>query len=186
MSCHGGFALEEKLRRTWYNPEAILNEAGLHEGMTFVDVGCGDGFFTLLAAKVVGKTGKVYAVDTDASVIQKLNHKAAQQNLHNISAKVGMGEVKVFCTSCADIVFYSMVLHDFEDPVKVLQNAKQMLKPGGTLVDLDWKKKLMPFGPPFPIRFSEEKASDLIKQARLRIQSIREAGVNHYIITAKP
>ena len=186
MSCHGGFALEEKLRRTWYNPEAILNEAGLHEGMTFVDVGCGDGFFTLLAAKVVSKTGKVYAVDTDSSAIQKLNHKATQQNLHNIHAKTGAGEETVFCKGCADIVFYSMVLHDFKNPVEVLQNAKQMLKPDGTLVDLDWKKKLMPFGPPLPIRFSEEKASDLIKQAGLKVQTIREAGPHHYIVTAKP
>ena len=38
-----------------------------------MDIGCGDGFFTILAAKKVGEKGKVYAVDSDASAIEKLN-----------------------------------------------------------------------------------------------------------------
>jgi ubiquinone/menaquinone biosynthesis C-methylase UbiE len=186
MSCHGGFALEEKVRRTWYNPEVILKNAGVREGVTFVDVGCGDGFFTLLAAKKVEETGKVYAVDADASAIERLNRKAQEQGIKNIQATVGMAEETVFCTGCVDIVFYSMVLHDFKTPVKVLRNARLMLKPAGTLVDLDWKKKEMEFGPPFAIRFNERKASDLIKQAGMKVESIAEAGPHHYVITAKP
>jgi predicted methyltransferase len=62
MSCHGGFFLEETVRRKWYNPEALLESVGLRSGMFFMDVGCGDGFFTFLAAQAVGETGKVYAV----------------------------------------------------------------------------------------------------------------------------
>jgi ubiquinone/menaquinone biosynthesis C-methylase UbiE len=186
MGCHGGFHLDENLRRTWYNPQAILKEAGLREGMTFVDVGCGDGFFSLLAARVVDETGMVYAVDTDAQAIQTLNRKATEQGIRNIQATAAQAEETVFCTGCADVVFYSMVLHDFHEPAKVLQNAKQMLKPAGTLADLDWKKKQMDFGPPFEIRFSERKAADLIKQVGMNVEAIREAGPHHYLITAKP
>jgi ubiquinone/menaquinone biosynthesis C-methylase UbiE len=186
LGCHGGFSLDENLRRSWYNPEAVLKEAGLQEGMTFVDVGCGDGFFSLLAAKVVDETGTVYAVDTDAQAIQKLQNKATEQGIRNIHATTAPAEEILFCNGCADIVFYSMVLHDFNDPAKVLSNAKQMLKPGGTLADLDWKKKQMDFGPPFEIRFSERKAAELIKQAGMNLQTIREAGQHHYLITARP
>ena len=186
MSCHGGFFLEETVRRKWYNPEAVLESVGLRSGMVFMDVGCGDGFFTLLAAQAVGETGKVYAVDVDASAIERLKRKAAEQGLKNVHAAVGEAEETVFCSQCADIVFYSMVLHDFKDPAQVLLNAKKMLKPTGTLVDLDWKKKLMPFGPPFPIRFSQAKATDLITQAGFTLKSVKEAGRYHYIITAKP
>ncbi len=186
MGCHGGFALDENVRRTWYNPEAILKRAGLREGVTFVDVGCGDGFFTLIAAKIVDEKGKVYAVDTDASAIEKLNRKAQEQGIKNIQATVGVAEETVFCRGCADIVFYSMVLHDFKDPAKVLRNARQMLRPTGTLVDLDWKKKPMEFGPPLAIRFNERKASDLIKNAGMKVQSIAEVGPHHYVITARP
>ncbi|HIJ07988.1 TPA: class I SAM-dependent methyltransferase, partial [Candidatus Bathyarchaeota archaeon] len=99
----------------------------------------------------------MYAVDSNPSAIDKLRYEAARQGLKNIDATVGKGEETIFCRQCIDIVFYSMVLHDFDAPEKVLLNAKQMLKPRGILVNLDWKKKQMSFGPPEHIRFSEDK-----------------------------
>jgi ubiquinone/menaquinone biosynthesis C-methylase UbiE len=106
--------------------------------------------------------------------------------LKNIVAKVGSAEETVFFGKCADFVFFSMVLHDFFDPVKVLQNAKQMIKPDGRLVDLDWKKQEMPFGPPVKIRFSEEYALGLIEEAGFQICGVKDVGNYHYVITAKP
>ncbi len=184
MTCHGGFALDEATRRSWYNPEAVLQD--LSSGMVFADIGCGDGFFTVLAAKKVGELGKVYAVDADASAIKKLKFRAEVEGLKNITAKIGMGEETVFCVKCVDFVFYSMVLHDFADPVKVLRNARQMIKTGGRLIDLDWKKQEMPLGPPARIRFSEEQASNLMKIAGFQIEKIMEAGNYHYVVIGKP
>jgi ubiquinone/menaquinone biosynthesis C-methylase UbiE len=183
MGCHGGFSLDEATRRSWYNPEAIL--ADLQSGMVFVDVGCGDGFFSILAAKKVGAKGKVYAVDVDASAIEKLKAKAKAAGLSNIESKAGRAEDTVFCVSCADFVFYSMDLHDFDEPAKVLLNAQQMLKSSGRLIDLDWKKTDMPFGPPASIRFSGEKTSGLIEAAGFKETEVRSAGPYHYLVTAK-
>jgi ubiquinone/menaquinone biosynthesis C-methylase UbiE len=184
MGCHGGFNLDEATRRSWYNPEAALQN--LRSGMAFVDVGCGDGFFSFLAAKKVGANGKVYAVDTDASAIERLNQKAKAEGFKNIYAKAGRAEDTVFCKQCADFVFYSMDLHDFADPAKVLQNAKQMIKPDGQLIDLDWKKIEMPFGPPVSIRFSEEQAAELMRSAGFTVAKVEDAGPYHYLVTAKP
>ena len=92
MGCHGGFSLDEATRREWYNPEEILQTIGLRSGMVFADIGCGDGFFSLLAAKIVGDKGKVYAVDTDDSAIERLKSKAKAENLKNITAVVGKAE----------------------------------------------------------------------------------------------
>jgi ubiquinone/menaquinone biosynthesis C-methylase UbiE len=186
MGCHGGFSLDEAVRRTWYNPEEILSSSGLKKGMTFADIGSGEGFFSILAAKVVGETGRVFAVDIDAEAIDQLKLKAAERGLPNLNAVSGEAEKTVFCQTCVDLVFYSMVLHDFHDPVKVLQNAKAMLKPSGVLVDLDWKRKQVPFGPPVQIRFSEEKASELMTQAGLYMVNSRDVGPYHYVVTAKP
>ncbi len=186
VTCHGGFSLDESERRKWYNPEIILKSVGLKSGMIFVDVGSGEGFFSLLAAKMVGNSGKIYAVDIDAEAIERLKDVCARGRIKNVDATVGEAEHAVLCVGCADIVFYSMVLHDFNDPAHVLCNARQMLKPSGTLVDLDWKKQPASFGPPEPIRFSEQKASDLLRQAGFIIKTVREAGPYHYIITAKP
>ena len=186
MGCHGGFALDEATRREWYNPDEILQTIGLGLGMVFADVGCGDGFFSILAAKKIGDKGKVYSVDTDDSAIERLKSKAKAENLKNISTVVGKAEETVFCRECADFVFYSLVLHDFYDPDKVLQNAREMLKPDGLLVDLDWKKTEMPFGPPVSIKFSEEYASRLIQSQGFTVANVRDVGLYHYVVTARP
>lgn len=184
MVCHGGFNLDEATRRSWYNPESILKS--LSEGMVFADVGCGDGFFTIIAAKKVGQKGKVYAVDIDAQAIERLNQKATVLELQNISTKVGPAEDAVFCSKCVDMVFYSMVLHDFTDPLRVLKNAWNMLKPTGSLIDLDWKKIQVPFGPLYSIRFSEDYASTLIQNAGFKEIDVKDVGTYHYVVGAKP
>ena len=151
-----------------------------------MDIGCGEGFFSVLAAKKVGTTGKVYAVDVDASAIEKLEQKTEAEGLKNIVTKIGKAEDTVFCQGCADFIFYGMDLHDFSDPDKVLRNAKQMIKTNGQLIDLDWKKMNMSFGPPVTIRFNEEKASDLLRSAGFTVTDIRDIGPYHYLIAAKP
>jgi ubiquinone/menaquinone biosynthesis C-methylase UbiE len=174
----------ETERRKWQNPEAILIAIGLKPGFTFIDVGCGEGFFALPAAKIVGKRGKVYALDIDEDAITELKKTTAREGLKNLAAVVGAAEDTVFCEACADIVFFGIVLHDFNVPAKVLANAKTMLKPAARLVDLDWKKETTGFGPPLQIRFSEEQASNLIREAGFRVEHREQAGPLHYIIIA--
>lgn len=130
--------------------------------------------------------GKVYAVDIDPSRVAKLQNKAAAEGLTNIEATVGRAEDAVFCRGCADFVLYSMDLHDFDDPQKVLENAHVMLKPSGVVVDLDWKKQQMEFGPPERIRFSETRVMEMLELADFRVQSTKDAGPYHYLIVAKP
>ncbi len=183
MGCHGGFNLDDATRRSWYNPEDILED--LQGGMVFIDVGCGDGYFSILAAKKVGAKGKVYAVDTDASGIDRLLQKAKAEGLKNITTKVHRAEDTVFCKQCADFILYSMDLHDFDEPAKVLHNARQMIKPSGILVDLDWKKQEMTFGPPVTIRFSEKQASGLMESEGFKVVDVKDAGPHHYVVRAK-
>lgn len=179
------FYADEAERRKWQNPDSILAAIGVNRGFTFVDVGCGDGFFTIPAAKMVGKKGRVFALDSDEEAIGSLKTRALTKNLRNIEAKVGAAEDTVFCEECADIVFYSIVLHDFRDPVKVLANARRMLKPEGRLVDLDWKKTTMEFGPPLSIRFSEEQAVGLIEQSEFKVELRKGVGEFFYLIIAR-
>jgi ubiquinone/menaquinone biosynthesis C-methylase UbiE len=178
-------AIDEE-RRRWQDPEAILASIGLKPGQTFIDVGCGGGFFTLPAARMVGDKGKVYGVDTSDRAIASLKALAEREGLKNLHPIAGKGEETVVCEGCADIVFFGIALHDFQDAARVAANARKMVKPAGRLVNLDWKKDAKSPGPPVHIRFSEAKASRLIEAAGFTIETVRDSGPYHYIIIARP
>jgi ubiquinone/menaquinone biosynthesis C-methylase UbiE len=173
-------------RRKWQNPEAILADIGLKPGFTFIDVGCGGGFFTLPAARMVGRRGKVYGLDVDNRSITSLKELAAKEGLKNLNLTVGQAEESVICEQCADIVFFGIALHDFQDPARVLENARRMVKSAGKLVNLDWKKEPMDLGPPLKIRFSEDMAVHLIQTAGFTVETVKESGPYHYLVVAKP
>jgi ubiquinone/menaquinone biosynthesis C-methylase UbiE len=183
---HRRFRHDDEERKKRQDPEAILAEIGLGPGMIFTDLGCGEGFFSVPAAKIVGPAGHVYALDINAEAIEHLRETAAREGLGNVSAVAATGEESILCEECADIVFFGMVLHDFSDAAVVLRNARAMIKPGGKLVNLDWKKQETGMGPPLEIRFNEETASRLIAEAGFVVEMVRDTGPNHYLIEAKP
>ena len=186
MSSHRHFQIEsDKERLKWQNPEVILKVTGLRQGMTFVDVGCGKGFFALPAAEMVGKTGKVIGIDFDNEWLHSLEEKAHEKRLDNIQTILGRAEEIVPVKSSADIVFLSMVLHDFDDPDRVLDNAKLMLRRGGVLADLDWIGESTEVGPPAEIRFDDRKASEMIKRHGFKLLSVTKQGPYHYLILAR-
>jgi ubiquinone/menaquinone biosynthesis C-methylase UbiE len=182
---HGGFRpFDDPVRRKWQDPEAILSRIGVKPGITFADIGCGGGFFALPAARMVGGKGKVYGLDANAAAIGGLKEQAAEEGLKNLHLTVGEAEETVVCQHCADIVFIAIALHDFQDPARVLANTRNIIKPTGKLVDLDWKKEPS-FGPPRHIRFDEATAARLIEAAGYKIETIQDSGPYHYLIIAR-
>ncbi len=179
------FRHDNEERRKWQKPEAILAEAGLGSGSTFVDIGCGGGFFSIPAARIVGSHGRVYGLDSDVEAVAMLKEAAEKEGLSNLAVKNGDAEGTVLCDGCADIVFLGVVLHEFNDSAKVLKNAKRMLKPDGRLVALEWKKEQMPMGPPLEHRLSEEDLAGLLKRAGFAVEAIKEARPYHYLVKAR-
>lgn len=177
---------DEAERRQWQEPEPILKAIGMGAGRRLADIGCGDGFFSLPAARMAGEGGAVYGVDADAESLKELREKAEKEGLTNIFLFAGDAEGIMPCEDCADIVFFGICLHDFRDPGQVLMNARRIIRKGGLLADLDWKKKPTTRGPPVEKRFDEEKAAALIKAAGFRIESVADSGPDHYLIIARP
>ncbi len=177
---------DEAARRRWQHPESILEGIGLARGGTFIDVGCGDGFFALPAARIVGPHGRVCGIDIDAEALDLLREKARSEGLENVVLRKGKGEEIVLCDGCADVVFFGIDLHDFVDPTRVLLNAKRMMRNTGVVVDVDWKKEALPLGPPPAKKFSPEHAASLMTEAGLEVRTVTEAGPYHYIVTAVP
>lgn len=181
---HHLFIYNEEERRKRQDPNLILQAIGLKSDMVFMDIGSNDGFFSLPAAKIVGSKGKIYAVDISQPAIEKLNTKFKDSGLDNYVSLAAKAEETVFSENIADIIFLGTVLHDFDNPAKVLKNAVKMLKDSGRLVNLDWRKKTMDIGPPFDIRFSKAKATKLIEDAGLKVTKCVNYDDNYYLIEA--
>ena len=172
-------------RLSWQDPDSILTGIGLKRGMTFIDVGCGHGFFSIPAAKIVGTSGRVIGIDINDDGLQSIRDSAARGGLKSVETILGKAEEVIACRGCADVVFFGIVLHDFQDPYRVLSNAKVMLKANGILVNLDWRKEeTAGMGPPISMRFDERQASDMISSQGLRITSVSRSGKYNYIVTA--
>ena len=186
MKTYHKFSRDDEERRKRQNPEEILAEIGLIPGFTFVDIGCGKGFFAIPAARIVGEKGRVYGLDVDEEALARLGEVVKKEGLKNLLLRVGNAEKTILCEQCADIVFFGVVLHEFKNPAKVLINVKKMLKPDGRLIALEWKKEQMQMGPPLEHRLSEEKSAELFRKAGFTVETVREAGPYHYLIKTRP
>jgi ubiquinone/menaquinone biosynthesis C-methylase UbiE len=176
------FHPDESERRRSQEPFSILRLAGLQEGMVFIDMGCGQGFFTMPAAEIVGSKGKVYAIDVDPASIEKVEERASEKGLKNIVVKAARAEEVVLFDSKADMVFFANSFHDFEDKAKVLGNSWRMLKGGGRVVDLDWKRKDTIHGPPLWKRLTAEEVQGLMSDAGFSLMMTMDCGKQHYLI----
>ena len=166
------------------DPDLILPRIGLKPGMTLVDIGCGQGFFALPAARIVGPEGRVYGIDIDTEALDLLGRRASDAGL-NINVLRGDAGKTVACEDCADIVFFGISLHDFTGPKKVLGNAWRMLKPGGVLADLDGRKTGADGRSHPGDRLSDIEASMLIQEANFNIVSVEDISDRFYLILAK-
>lgn len=176
------FHYDEDVRRKTLPPEKILEDNGLKPGNIFVDVGCNDGYFTIPAAHIVKVHGKVYGIDIAKEPLKTLEEKAKKIGLKNVFTKVAKAEDSVFLKNEADMIFYNSVLHDFIDPLLVLQNAYKMLKTEGMVLNIDWKINSVHQGPPPGKAISEEKAKDLFQKANFKNIEIQDYSEDFYLI----
>jgi len=88
-------SMEFRLRDSLRPPIKILKEAGMHSGMTVLDFGCGPGGFSVAAARLVGRKGRVYALDIHPLAIRWIQCRAAREHLDNIQTIFGTSMTEV-------------------------------------------------------------------------------------------
>jgi arsenite methyltransferase len=112
------------------NPFAITP---LAPGERVVDVGCGAGLDSLIAAKMVGPDGAVVGVDMTPAMLEKARAGAAAMNATNVEFQEGYGESLPVPDAWADVVISNGVMNLFPDKSAGLREMARVLKPGGRL-----------------------------------------------------
>ncbi len=112
--------------------EHVLHLAGLASGMRVLDVGCGPGDVTFLAAKLVGPEGTVIGVDTSPEAIELARQRAAAVGLTNVHFLIqDLSYAELVLDEPVDALIGRLVLQYFADPALVLRRLATLVKPGG-------------------------------------------------------
>jgi ubiquinone/menaquinone biosynthesis C-methylase UbiE len=162
-------SLEDPGREEWQKPEEVIEKLGLRLGDSVADIGAGSGYFTVRFARVVGPAGKVYAVDIEHEMLAYIAQRAKQDNLQNIQTVLADPHDPKLPPGSIDLVFICNTLHHISERAKYYPLLAQALKPGGRLVNIDFQKRQLPFGPPLEMKIAKEAMIEEVKPAGLRL-----------------
>jgi SAM-dependent methyltransferase len=142
------------LQASILNPfsEQLLRRAGISIGMHVLDLGCGIGELSLMAARLVGRHGTVTAIDIDQPALATAAHRAREQALRNL--QFVQGSIDQYEPGRAfDAAIGRHILIHLRDPLAILAKAYQWLSPGGVAVFQEYDFSTVHASyPPCPVR----------------------------------
>lgn len=163
---------------SFLNPDKVLKQLKLREDMTAADFGSGSGGWVIpLAKKLDG--GKILAIDILEEPLSALRAKAKLEKIDNVETIKAdtEKETEILEESC-DLVLMTNLLFEVDDIKKVLEEGKRVLKKGGRILIVDWKKEA-PLGPKGR-RVNPIEIKEIALDLNLRIEKEFEAGPYHF------
>jgi ubiquinone/menaquinone biosynthesis C-methylase UbiE len=160
------------------NPSEVLSQLNLQKFEVAADFGAGSGGWAIPLAQILSE-GKVFAIDVLEGPLSAMTSKIKLSKILNIQTQVAdvTKGTKLSAGSC-DLILMTNLLFQCEDKKSVLEEGKRVLKDGGKILLVDWKKSAN-FGP-------RERAVDfedikkIAQEADLKIEKEFEASPYHY------
>ena len=153
--------LDDPKRDAYQKPHEVITALKLKAGEVIADIGAGSGYFTFRLAHHVGDTGRVYAVDVNPDLIVHLNRRIRDLKLKNVVTILCAPDDPLLADASIDRFFICDTWHHIENHDRYLTLLKKMLKPGGEIVMIDFKKAETPMGPPMEMRIAR---ADLLRE----------------------
>lgn len=131
---------EGESREVYAGRHAIVSALGISKGSQVADIGAGTGFFSALFADRVGAQGKVYAVEISPNFLEHLRKLAAQGDFEPLQVIEGTMTSVELPIASIDLAFLCDVYHHFESPPATLASLHEAIRPGGSLVLIDFDR----------------------------------------------
>jgi ubiquinone/menaquinone biosynthesis C-methylase UbiE len=168
------------------DPGILRVALNLPQGITFLDLGCGQGNYSLAAADIIGPHGVVYAVDLWEEGIAALRERAAREgraNLKPLAAAAGQVPLE---NRSVDMGLMATVLHDLVEAgtaAGALAEVTRVIKAGGQLAIVEFDKIDGPPGPPRHIRLDPAEVEALVAPYGFARQQTVKLGPYNYLMT---
>lgn len=131
-------SLDSKIRSWLQNPKKILNPF-ISKGMKVLDVGCGPGFFSIELAKMVGETGKVFSVDLQEGMLQKLRNKIKGTPLEEIITTIKCETDEIIVEEKVDFILAFYMVHEVPNKKLLFETLKNILNDDGEILIVEPK-----------------------------------------------
>lgn len=159
------------------NPSKVLDILDLKESLTAADFGSGSGGWAIPLAKRL-KQGKVYAIDILQEPLSALKSKTRLENILNIEiVKSDVERTSKLLSNSCDLILMTNLLFEVDDKKKTMEEGKRVLKKGGKLLIVDWKKEA-PLGPKDKV--SVEEIKKIAREIDFKLEKEFEAGLYHW------
>ena len=176
---------EDPDRKSWQNPQLVIEKLGDISGKTIADIGAGTGYFTFRLAPFAQK---VIAIDIDSrflSYIEDKRDQSPEEIYQKIEIRLSQPEDPLLENSETDIVLIVNTFHFINNRIGYLKKVKQGIKEGGKLVIVDFKEGNMPVGPSEDTKISPSMVVDEVMKSGFGDVSIDLTSLQYqYIIIA--
>jgi ubiquinone/menaquinone biosynthesis C-methylase UbiE len=141
MSAAGADWLERGEREREENPAKAIRALDIQPGMTVCDLGAGSGYYTVRMSRLVGPTGKVYAVDIQPRMLELLTRRLRSDGIQNVVPVLSTEDDPKLPPQSQDLILLVDVYHEFARPQIMLRRMREALKDDGRLVLLEFRKE---------------------------------------------
>jgi len=176
---------EDPERKSWQNPQLVIEKLGDISGKTIADIGAGTGYFTFRLAPFAQK---VIAIDIDSrflSYIEDKRDESPEEIYEKIEIRLSQPEDPLLKNAETDIVLIVNTFHFINNRIDYLKKVKQGIRDGGKLVIVDFKGGNMPVGPSEDTKISPSMVVDEVMKSGFGDVSIDLTSLQYqYIIIA--
>ena len=115
----------------------VMDILQIKQGSSVADIGAGSGWFTTRAARRVGATGKVFAVEINPEFLKYIRERAADEKLTNIQTVLGKEDDPLLPPASVDAVLILKTYHEVAQPILLLARLREALKPDALMGIID-------------------------------------------------
>ncbi len=131
------YAYEGFNRDSWQKPEQVIGALEVQHGHHIADIGAGSGYFTFRLSELVGPSGKVYAVDVDAGMIDYLKQRSLEAGYSNVVTVLAERQDPLLPENGIDLIFLCNTYHHLEDREQYFKHAAKYLSENGRVAIID-------------------------------------------------